>query len=177
MADDSTQRRIGRQRAPRVHIRYDVEDGGATESRELPLVAGVVSDLSGDGHDPVGLRPATVRRGRARRRRAADGAHRPDVEGRPSTTGSRARRTRSSAPSSTSAPSDDFSPLGVATQIPQTRKLLETRSLLADLYGKVESSENLDGILGDILADEAKQSQLRAELGLAEDDPDPEDGA
>ena len=71
---------------------------------------------------------------------------------------------------------DDFSPLGVAMQIPQTRKLLETRSLLADLYGKVESSENLDGILGDILADEGKQSQLRAELGLAEDDGNPEDG-
>ena len=71
---------------------------------------------------------------------------------------------------------DDFSPLGVAMQIPQTRKLLETRSLLADLYGKVESSENLDGILGDILADEAKQSQLRTELGIAEDDPDPEGG-
>ena len=64
---------------------------------------------------------------------------------------------------------DDFSPLGVATQIPQTRKLLETRGLLADLYGKVESSENLDGILGDILADEAKQSQLRSELGLDDD--------
>ena len=72
---------------------------------------------------------------------------------------------------------DDFSPLGVAMQIPQTRKLLETRSLLADLYGKVESSENLDGILGDILADETKQSQLRAELGLAEDDGSPDDTA
>ena len=155
MADDSTQRRIGRQRAPRVHIRYDVEDGGATESRELPLVAGVISDLSGDGQDPVGY------------------AQRQFVEVEPDGVEPLMARI---APTVKVA-LDDFSPLGVAMQIPQTRKLLETRSLLADLYGKVESSENLDGILGDILADEVKQSQLRTELGLGEDDPNPEDGA
>ena len=53
MADDSSQKRVGRVRPPRVQITYDVEDGGATTSRELPLVAGVVSDLSGDADDPV----------------------------------------------------------------------------------------------------------------------------
>ena len=175
MADDSTQSRIGRQRAPRVHIRYDVEDGGATESRELPLVAGVVSDLSGDGHDPVayaqrqfvevepdGVEPLMARIAPTVKVTVDD-----KISGKEDSLISAELNFRSL---------DDFSPLGVATQIPQTRKLLETRSLLADLYGKVESSENLDGILGDILADEGKQSQLRAELGLAEDDGNPEDG-
>ena len=50
---DSSQQRVGRVRPPRVQITYDVEDGGATVSRELPLVAGVISDLSGDADDPT----------------------------------------------------------------------------------------------------------------------------
>ena len=65
---------------------------------------------------------------------------------------------------------DDFSPMGVAAQIPQTAKLLEARRRLADLYGKVEANEQLDGILGDILANEDKQAQLRSELGMGGDE-------
>ena len=68
---------------------------------------------------------------------------------------------------------DDFSPIGVASQLPETRALLETRRRLADLYGKVESNDKLDGILGDILADANKTAELREALGLdAEGDGD-----
>ena len=56
--------------------------------------------------------------------------------------------------------------MGVATQLPQTAKLLEARRRLADLYGKVEANDTLDGILGDVLANEDKQAQLRSELGI-----------
>lgn len=166
---DSTQGRIGRQRAPRVHITYDVEEGGATENRELPLVAGVISDLSGDAADPVdyaqrqfldidpdGVEPLMRRIGPSIKVEVDDkiGAKEGGV-----ITAELAFESM-----------DDFSPLGVAKQLPQTRKLLEVRSLLADLYGKVESSEHLDGILGDILADDAKRSQLREELGMSGED-------
>ena len=64
---------------------------------------------------------------------------------------------------------DDFSPVGLATRIPQTARLLEHRRALADLYGKLESNERLDGILDDILADPEKQERLRSELGEGED--------
>jgi type VI secretion system protein ImpB len=30
-----------------VRITYDVESGGATESKELPLVVGILADLAG----------------------------------------------------------------------------------------------------------------------------------
>ena len=167
---DSTQGRIGRQRAPRVHITYDVEDGDATETRELPLVAGVISDLSGDASDPVQY---------AQRQFVeleSDG-----VEGlmrRLNPTLNVTVEDKISGESETELGAelefksmDDFSPHGVAMQFPQTRKLLEMRSLLADLYGKVESSEHLDGILGDVLADEDKRAQLRSELGMPEEGP------
>ena len=117
MADDSTQRRIGRQRAPRVHIRYDVEDGGATESRELPLVAGVVSDLSGDGHDPVAyaqrqfveVEPDGVEPLMARIAPTVKVAVDDRISGKEDSVISAELNFRSL---------DDFSPLGVAMQIP-----------------------------------------------------------
>ena len=162
---DSSQQRVGRVRPPRVQITYDVEDGGATTTRELPLVAGVVSDLSGDANDPVeyGERQfVEVEQGRIdplmkrigpRLKFSVDD----EISGRED-----AEIGVDLAFNSI----DDFSPMGVAAQIPQTAKLLEARRRLADLYGKIESNETLDGILGEILADEDKQAQLRAELGM-----------
>jgi type VI secretion system protein ImpB len=47
MKHDSIQRKLGRIRAPRVQITYDVEIGDAAEKRQLPMVVGVISPLSG----------------------------------------------------------------------------------------------------------------------------------
>src|ERR671918_4384 len=44
---DSGQKFIGRNRAPRVQIEYDVEIYGAEKKVQLPFVMGVMADLSG----------------------------------------------------------------------------------------------------------------------------------
>ena len=44
---ESLQKWVSRNRPPRVQIEYDVELGGAIEKKELPLVVGILSDLSG----------------------------------------------------------------------------------------------------------------------------------
>jgi type VI secretion system protein ImpB len=44
---DSLQKWVGRNRPPRVQITYDVEIGDAIEKKELPLVVGLLADLSG----------------------------------------------------------------------------------------------------------------------------------
>jgi type VI secretion system protein ImpB len=46
MPKESTQHWLSRNRPPRVQITYDVETGGAMEKRELPLLVGVLADLS-----------------------------------------------------------------------------------------------------------------------------------
>jgi type VI secretion system ImpB/VipA family protein len=46
------QKFIGESRAPRVQIEYDVELYGSTKKVELPFVAGVMADLSGDTSNP-----------------------------------------------------------------------------------------------------------------------------
>ena len=47
MAKQSSQKFIGRNRAPRVQIEYDVELYGSEKQMQLPFVMGVLADLSG----------------------------------------------------------------------------------------------------------------------------------
>lgn len=49
----SITKKLGRVRPPRVHITYDVETGGAIEKKEIPFVAGVFADLSGQPDKPL----------------------------------------------------------------------------------------------------------------------------
>lgn len=56
---ESIQHKLDRVRPPRVQITYDVQIGDAFEVKELPLVVGVLSDLSGqlpEGDTPSKLR-------------------------------------------------------------------------------------------------------------------------
>ena len=46
--------KLDRVRAPRVQLTYDVEVGDAIEKKELPFVAGVVGNFSGQPAEPLG---------------------------------------------------------------------------------------------------------------------------
>lgn len=48
-----SQKFIGRNRAPRVQIEYDVELYGAEKKVSLPFVMGVMADLSGNAGEPL----------------------------------------------------------------------------------------------------------------------------
>ena len=47
------QKFVGRNRAPRVQIEYDVEVYGTQKKVQLPFVMGVMSDLSGKSEVPL----------------------------------------------------------------------------------------------------------------------------
>ena len=165
---DSSQKRVGRVRPPRVQITYDVEEGDGTASRDLPMVAGIISNLSGDSDDPAAYNErqfVEVEQGGVDRFMKRI---RPKLEFSVSNelTGESEDEIRVSLEFDSL---DDFSPMGVASRIPQTAKLLDARRKLTDLFGKVEANDKLDGILGDILADADKQERLRSELGLNDD--------
>src|SRR6201999_507447 len=53
MAKQSSQKFIGRNRAPRVQIEYDVEVYGAQKKVQIPFVMGVMADLSGNPAEPL----------------------------------------------------------------------------------------------------------------------------
>ena len=55
MPQQSSQKFIARNRAPRVKIQYDVELYGAEKSIQLPFVVGVLADLSGNAQNAQAL--------------------------------------------------------------------------------------------------------------------------
>ena len=59
-ASSSSQKFIGRNRAPRVQLEYDVELYGSEKKVNLPFVTGVISDLSGSGGEGL---PSVAERG------------------------------------------------------------------------------------------------------------------
>ncbi|KAE8237534.1 hypothetical protein A4X13_0g8749 [Tilletia indica] len=68
---ESTQHKLDRIRPPRVQITYDVEIGNAIEKKELPLVVGILADLSGrqpGGTQRSGHRPEESRQRHGQRR-------------------------------------------------------------------------------------------------------------
>ena len=173
---DSSQGRVGRVRPPRVQITYDVEDGDGTAQLELPMVVGVVSNLSGDGEDSTEYKDrefVQVDPG------GLDGLMnrlnpKVNFDAKDQVSGKEDQEVRVDLAFRSM---DDFSPMGVASQLPQTAKLLESRQQLADLYSKLEANDKLEGILGDVLANEEQLTELRRQLGDTESDKEGGDDA
>jgi type VI secretion system protein ImpB len=61
---------------------------------------------------------------------------------------------------------EDFEPARVAEQVPALKAMLETRAKLRDLMSKVDRSDELEGLLEQVLQDKEKLDKLSAELGL-----------
>ena len=61
---------------------------------------------------------------------------------------------------------DDFDPAKVAAQVPALKALLETRGRLRDLMSKADLSEELEGLLEEVLQDKSKLDALSDQLGI-----------
>lgn len=168
---ESVQKKLGRVRAPRVHISYDVEVGDAIEMKELPFVMGVLADLTGH---PQGERE----RLKDRKFTEITPDNFDDVLERMQphlqfkvdnklTDDEDAGRLGVSLDFESM---DDFSPENVAEQIEPLKKLLDLRQQLADLRGSLQGNDRLEEILQAAFTDEEKLNKLRKELGTKESD-------
>ena len=149
---ESLQHKLDRVRAPRVQITYDVEIGDAIEMKEIPFVVGVLADLSGKPEDPLpklkdrkfveidrdnfdkvleGMKPRLAYQVE---NKLTGGDTKMGVE----------LRFKSL---------DDFHPERVAEQVEPLRKLVEARSKLSDLLGKLDGNDKLDSILQKVISD------------------------
>ena len=61
---------------------------------------------------------------------------------------------------------DDFHPERVADQITPVRKLVEARSKLSDLLGKLDGNDALDELLQDVIASTDSLEKLGEEAGV-----------
>jgi len=157
--------KLARVRKPRVHISYEVETEGAAIERELPFVVGVMGDFAGDPTEP--LKPLAERKFVQ-----IDRDNFNDVMARLApglnikVDNTLAGDDSQMAVNLKFRSMEDFEPARVAEQVPAIKALVDTRAKLRDLMSKVDRSDELEGLLDEVLQDKGKLDKLSAELGL-----------
>jgi type VI secretion system protein ImpB len=171
---ESVHEKLKRVRPPRVHITYDVETEGAVVQKELPFVVGVLGDFSGSPTEPL-------RSLKDRKFVQIDRDNFNDVMAR-MTPGLnlRVENTLKGDGSELSVQLkfrslDDFAPANVVQQVEPLRKLLETRNKLRDLLTKVDRSEELEGLIEQVLANTDSLKEFADDLHVKKPDQ-PEKG-
>jgi type VI secretion system protein ImpB len=168
---NSLQKWVGRNRPPRVQITYDVELGGAIEKRELPMVVGLMADLSGH---PAKALP------KLKERRFVD----VDRDNFDEIMGKIEPRLDLSVPDTMKGEGNlkvelkfqqfaDFHPESLVRQVPRLAKLLEARQQLRDLLAKLDGNDELDSMLERIVqnSEELKKLKTQASAGDASATP------
>lgn len=152
----NTQHKLDKVRPPRVQITYDVEEGDAQKTKELPLVIGVIGDFY---QDSGGLRERKfinidkdsfnkIMSSLSPMSEFLVESVLPGVEGK--------------LPVSIAFENmDDFSPDNIVQQVEPLKKLLELRIQLSDLRNRTASNEILKEQLGEIVLD---QDNLKANV-------------
>ncbi len=149
----SGQKFVGRNRAPRVQIEYDVELYGAEKKVQLPFVMGVMADLSGQPAEP--LAPVAERkflessvdnfddRLKAMKPRAAfqvdntltgEGKLNVDI---------------------TFESMEDFTPAAIARKVGALNQLLQARQQLSNLMTYMDGKGGAEDLISKVLSDPA----------------------
>ncbi len=178
---ESTQHKLDRVRPPRVQITYDVEIGNAIEKKELPLVVGILADLSGKPDTP----PAKLVE-----RRFVD-IDRDNFNEILSSISPRATLQVDNTITISGDDSklnvelrfnhiEDFDPVNLVKQVVPLRRLFEARQRLRDLLTKLDGNDDLDQLLQDVVANteglqEIKAARPEAEAAPAGDSEPPAD--
>jgi type VI secretion system protein ImpB len=174
---ESTQHKLDRIRPPRVQITYDVEIGGAIQKKELPLVMGILADLSGKPEEALP---------KLKDRKFVE-IDRDNFNG---ILQSITPRVVCSVDNKLSKDGgkisvelkfqhiDDFLPLdtsrtiegedkkkrfgGIVPQIDSLSKLFEARQRLNDLLAKLDGNDTLDNMLQSVVGNADEMKQLKA---------------
>lgn len=158
---DSLQKWVGRNRPPRVQITYDVETGNATEKKELPMVVGLMADLTGKPLNPL---PKL----KERRFVEIDGSNFNEILSK------LAPRLELSVPDTLKGQGNlkvelnftdygHFHPEKIVQQVPRLARLLEARQQLRDLLAKLDGNDELDALLDGIVRNSEELQTLRAQ--------------
>lgn len=158
MTNESSQKFLGRTRAPRVQIEYDVEVYGAQKKVSLPFVMGVMAELSGQSTE---VQPPVAERQLL------------EIDSDNFDERLKAMKPRVAAmvPNTltgegqlgidlTFESMDDFTPAAIAHRIEPLRRLLEARSHLANLLTYMDGKAGAEDLIAKLLADPALMRAL-----------------
>jgi type VI secretion system protein ImpB len=160
MAQESSQKFIARNRAPRVQIEYDVEIYNAEKKVQLPFVMGVMADLSGTPQDP--LPPVADRK-----------LLEIDVDNFDERMKAMKPRVAFRVPNTltgegelsvdiTFESMDDFAPDAVARKVEPLRRLLEARTQLANLLTYMDGKAGAEDLVAKLLQNQNLMQSLAA---------------
>lgn len=160
MVNNSSQKFIGRNRAPRVQIEYDLEIYGAEKKINLPFVMGVMSDLSGKPESPLDA--------------VADRDFMEiDVDNFDARMKAMKPRVAFRVPNTLSGEGDlsvdvtfdsmeDFSPAAVAKKVGALNKMLQARTELSNLLTYMDGKTDAEELIGKILNNPELMKSLAA---------------
>jgi type VI secretion system protein ImpB len=163
----SGQRFIKENRAPRVHIEYEVETFGSRQKVELPFVMGVMSDLSG--------------KSLVEKKTLADRDFLEfDMDNFDARMGAVAPRVAFNVENSltgegkmavdmTFKTMEEFTPGAVAKKVPALAQLLETRQQLNDLMVYMDGKDGAQDLLDKLMKDPELMKAVSAARPAAED--------
>jgi type VI secretion system protein ImpB len=163
---ESTQKKLGRIRPPRVHITYDVETGGAIEKRELPFVVGVFADLSGTPDTPlprykdrkfIDIDRDNVDQVMAKQNPRLAFKVNNTLKGDDSKLGVELRFKKMA----------DFEPENVVKQVEPLRQLLDLRQKLSNLRSSLYGNDKLEELLQDAIRNTEALQGLGGEKAAA----------
>jgi len=154
----SSQKFIGRNRAPRVQIEYDVELYGAQKKVQLPFVMGVMADLAGKPEEP--LPPVADRKFLEF-----------DIDNFDQRMKAMKPRVAFTVPNTitgegnlsvdlTFESMDDFSPAAIAQKVEGLNKLLEARQQLSNLVTYMDGKGGAEELIAKVMADPALLASL-----------------
>jgi type VI secretion system protein ImpB len=158
---ESTQHKLDRVRPPRVQITYDVEIGDAIEKKELPLVVGILADLSGKPETPLAKlnerRFVEIDRDNFNEVLASTAPRLAvQVDNRIIDDGSKLNVELKFSHF------DDFDPVNLVKQVTPLRRLFEARQRLRDLLTKLDGNDDLDKLLQEVVANTEGLQEIKA---------------
>ena len=165
------QKFIKENRAPRVHIEYEVETFGSRQKVEIPFVVGVMSDLSGKSNVEK----------KALDKRDFVEFDMDNFEQKMEAMAPRAAFTVENTLTGegqmgvdlTFKSLEDFSPGQIAKNVPALAKLLEARQQLNDLMLYMDGKDGAQGLLDKVLKDPELMKALAAAKPVADDGETP----
>ena len=161
MASNSGQKFIGKNRAPRVQVEYDVELYGAEKKVNLAIVMGVISDLSGKSE--------VDKDKKLEDKKFLD----IDVDNFDDRLKSIKPRVAFNVPNTMTGEGniavdvsfesmDDFSPDKVAEKVDGVKELLEARKQLSNLLSYMDGKSGAEDLISKLLEDETLLKALAA---------------
>lgn len=162
MASGSSQKFIGRNRAPRVQIEYDTEVYGSQKKVQLPFVMTVMSDLKGQAQEGEEVAPVA--------QRDFDEVEAGTLDSYMAGTKPRAvfRVENKLSDEGGELPIDltftqmeDFSPARIAEQVGPLKELLDARNQLKSLLSLMDGRVNAEKLIEDVLKNQTLLESLK----------------